>query len=69
LPICDVTEEQAADALRLPAEDLDVAFEADALDEIVQVSRGHPYFLQEWGYHVWNAAPWGLAARVPSAKG
>ena len=20
-------------------------------------SRGYPYFLQEWGYHTWNAAP------------
>ena len=20
-------------------------------------SAGYPYFLQEWGYHVWNAAP------------
>ena len=22
----------------------------------VGYARGYPYFLQEWGYHVWNAA-------------
>lgn len=21
------------------------------------LTHGYPYFLQEWGYHVWNAAP------------
>ena len=52
-----LTEELAADAIRLPAQDLGVAFDDDALQAIVDVSRGYPYFLQEWGHHVWNAAP------------
>lgn len=55
--IGSLTAEQSAEALRLPAEDLGVAFDDDALQEIVKVSRGYPYFLQEWGYHVWNASP------------
>jgi AAA ATPase-like protein len=42
--------------LEIPAGDQGVAFEADALDELIARSRGYPYFLQEWGYHVWNAA-------------
>lgn len=29
----------------------------DALDLILDASQGYPYFLQEWGHHVWNAAP------------
>ncbi len=27
-----------------------------ALDRIVTVTEGYPYFLQEWGKHTWNAA-------------
>lgn len=42
--------------LVLPAEEAGVAFENAALDELMRVTRGYPYFLQEWGYHVWNAA-------------
>ncbi|MBE0564515.1 MAG: ATP-binding protein [Krumholzibacteria bacterium] len=29
----------------------------DALDRIVSVTKGYPYFLQEWGKHTWNVAP------------
>jgi hypothetical protein len=28
-----------------------------AVREIVKASQGYPYFLQEWGYQCWNAAP------------
>jgi hypothetical protein len=28
----------------------------DALDRIVSVTKGYPYFLQEWGKHTWNVA-------------
>jgi hypothetical protein len=28
----------------------------DALDRIVSVTKGYPYFLQEWGKHTWNMA-------------
>ena len=55
--IDSLTADQAADALRLPAEELEVTFDQEALDEIVDASKGYPYFLQEWGYHVWNASP------------
>ncbi|MEM7698357.1 MAG: ATP-binding protein [Verrucomicrobiota bacterium] len=27
-----------------------------ALDEILAVTKGYPYFVQEWGYQVWNTA-------------
>ncbi|OWY63010.1 hypothetical protein B7486_55390, partial [cyanobacterium TDX16] len=48
--------EDAADALTNAVWDLGVQFDDDALQEIVRESHGYPYFLQEWGYHVWNQA-------------
>lgn len=54
----------AARALANPARAQNVAFTPDALQTIFQTTQGYPYFLQEWGYHVWNAAsgsPIGIA--------
>jgi AAA ATPase domain len=31
--------------------------DASALNHIVGITRGYPYFIQEWGKHTWNAAP------------
>lgn len=44
-------------ALVEPARKLGVEFDRAALDQIVKVSEGYPYFLQEWGSEVWNFAP------------
>jgi hypothetical protein len=33
-----------------------VEFAGDALAEIVRLTQGYPYFLQEWGYQTWNRA-------------
>jgi hypothetical protein len=33
-----------------------IALTNAALEALVRVTRGYPYFLQEWGYQVWNAA-------------
>jgi hypothetical protein len=44
-------------ALELPAQAQGVAFSDGALDELLDRTQGYPYFLQEWGYHVWNVAP------------
>jgi hypothetical protein len=49
----------ASDAKRAiaePAEREGVRFQADALDEIIRVTQGYPYFLQEWGHVVWLRA-------------
>lgn len=43
-------------ALSRPALEEGVRFTGDALDAIVATTGGYPYFLQEWGYHAWNAA-------------
>jgi hypothetical protein len=50
----------ARDAIEVPAAKQGVAFEPAALDQIVRETRGYPYFLQEWGKHVWD-----IAARSP----
>lgn len=46
----------ARDALCKPAEWEGVAFAEDAIAEILDRTRGYPYFLQEWGKHCWNVA-------------
>lgn len=43
-------------AITKPALDQGVVVEEDALDRIIQETRGYPYFLQEWGKHAWDAA-------------
>ena len=50
----------AALAITKPAADLGVEYREEALDIIVRESEGYPYFLQEWGKHVWD-----VAARSP----
>jgi len=50
----------ARDAIEVPAAKQGVTFEPAALDQIVLETRGYPYFLQEWGKHVWD-----VAARSP----
>jgi len=44
-------------ALEVPVRAQGVQFDGPALDALLSYARGYPYFLQEWGYHVWNAAP------------
>ena len=46
----------ASAVLSIPADAASVSFAVEALDEIVRASQGYPYFLQEWGSHVWNHA-------------
>ena len=47
----------ARSALVKPAEAEGVAFEEGAVEEILAAAQNFPYFIQEWGYQVWNAAP------------
>ena len=48
---------QAAAAIVVPARDRGAELTPAAVDLVVTESGGYPYFLQEWGHHVWNAAP------------
>lgn len=46
----------AKSALVEPARREDVEFEPSAIARAVELTRGYPYFIQEWGYHSWNVA-------------
>lgn len=43
-------------ALEAPANRLGVTYEPGALDEILRLTEGYPYFLQEWGSACWMVA-------------
>lgn len=47
----------AREALVKPAEKEHVQFTDDAVKKILDLTECYPYFIQEWGSHVWNAAP------------
>ncbi|HOX05086.1 MAG TPA: ATP-binding protein [Planctomycetota bacterium] len=51
-----LSDEAARLAISKPAADQDVVVAEDALDRIVDETRGYPYFLQEWGKHTWDVA-------------
>lgn len=56
-------DKDAKEALNGPVAEQGVVFDPEALNEIVRVTRGYAYFLQEWGYQSWN-----LAATSPITK-
>jgi hypothetical protein len=51
-----LSEENAKKALQEPAQAAGVSFSSEALQEIFRLTKGYPYFLQEWGYQSWNLA-------------
>lgn len=54
--IGSLADGEARDVLRLPVLRHGVEFTRQALDLLRDQSDGYPYFLQEWGYEVWNIA-------------
>ncbi len=50
-------EEDAIVALVNPARDEGVEFQTEAVQKILKVTQRYPYFLQQWAYEAWNAAP------------
>ena len=51
-----LSEEDAKRALKDPVKEEGASFDEDAVDEIVRMTEGYPYFVQEWGYQAWNQA-------------
>ena len=51
-----LSEADAAKALQDPAQAGGVEFNRAALDEVYRLTKGYPYFVQEWGYQAWNLA-------------
>jgi hypothetical protein len=54
--IDSLDDEHARDVLRLPVAEQNVAFTTGPLDQLLVQTHGYPYFLQQWGYEVWNVA-------------
>lgn len=46
----------ARQAIRKPLEHEGITINDDALDRILELTQGYPYFLQQWGSHTWSAA-------------
>lgn len=51
-----LSDADAKAAIKKPAQEQSVVFTDQALDEIVSVTKGYPYFIQEWAYEAWNHA-------------
>jgi hypothetical protein len=51
-------------ALRDPAREQGADFTDEALEAIVAVTQGYPFFLQEWGYAAWNLAAGPVISRA-----
>jgi hypothetical protein len=49
-------EADAAKAIREPVEEAGETIVDGALHEICRLTKGYPYFLQEWGDQAWNHA-------------
>ncbi len=52
-----LSKEDAFAAIREPIEREGQAITQSALLSIFERTQGYPYFLQEWGYQIWNEAP------------
>jgi hypothetical protein len=51
-----LSRKAACEALEEPAKKLRVAYDADALEDILTHTQAYPYFLQEWGKQAWDCA-------------
>jgi len=54
--IGELTDLEASIALEKPAAKEGVAYDREAVSEILRLTHGYPYFLQEWGKHAWDVA-------------
>ena len=51
-----LSREDARLAIAKPAADEGVEIERNALEKLIEETHCYPYFLQEWGKHVWDVA-------------
>jgi AAA ATPase domain len=51
-----LSADAAREALVQPARKEHVEFDEGAVAEILRVTERYPYFIQEWGAHVWNSS-------------
>lgn len=51
-----LSEADSARAIEEPARAAGVSVDPAALKEVFRLTKGYPYFLQEWGYQIWKIA-------------
>ena len=51
-----LTESDVDVAITIPLNNNGLDIESDAITEVFRMTHGYPYFLQEYGYQLWNAA-------------
>ncbi len=51
-----LSEADSARAIEEPVRAAGVSFDPAALKEVFRLTKGYPYFLQEWGYQIWKIA-------------
>ena len=51
-----LSHEDAGKALQHPVMAEGISYHEDAVEEIIRLTQGYPYFLQEWGYQSWKHA-------------
>ena len=56
MPIGALTASEASEAIVQPIHDEHGDIDGQAVALIVDVTKGYPYFLQEWGKHAWDVA-------------
>ena len=49
-----LSKEDSIRAIRVPLEGANVRIEDDAADFVFERSGGYPYFIQEWGFQLWD---------------
>lgn len=54
MKIGSLDKESAALALTKPAEGLGISYTPDAINEVLRITEGYPYFLQEYGSQIWE---------------
>lgn len=54
IPVAELSDEDARAAIVKPAEGLGVSYTSEAIDAIVSVTKGYPYFIQEYCNTIWD---------------
>ena len=62
-----LSEQAAAEAIRVPLQRDGIAIDAPALSEVVEDAQCYPYFLQQWGSALWDVAKERDADRLTGA--
>ena len=55
-------------AITIPLNNNGLDIDSAAISEVFKLSRGYPYFLQEYGYQLWNAAQGGAPITLEDVR-